>query len=406
MAGAGGAPGAGGRREGSAAAQAAVAAPPAGETNCLGPDPARLTVERVDNPGRAPRPEDIVFGATFADRLLAVEWTAEGGWGAPALRRFEDLRIHPAAPGLHYGVSCFEGMKAFYGADGRGRLFRPDLNMARFQTSCERLQLPAFDEDGLLECIKALLRSERAFLPRGDGYSLYIRPWAMGTARNLGVKASNQAFMGVILSPVGPYFNEGLVPVKLLVNETVARAWPGGVGAHKLAGNYAPTMAIQTEAQQEHGCHQVLYTFDPQDGQGARIAEAGAMNVMVVLEKEGGGLELATPPLDGTILPGVSRRSVLELAKSWGDLDVRERPISVNELAQASRDGRLREIFTCGTAALVQPVEMLHRESNGEVITPRLSGVEPESLTSRVYKVLSDIQYYRVPYHGWSVPFE
>ena len=366
---------------------------------------ARLTVDRVESPGRSPAPRDIVFGHSFADRLLAVEWSQEGGWGAPALRRFDDLRIHPAAPALHYGISCFEGMKAFYGADGRGRLFRPQLNLARFQTSCARVQLPEFDEDGLLECLKALLRSERAWLPRGDGFSLYIRPWAMGTARNLGVKASSEAFLGVIMSPVGPYFNAGLVPVTLLVNETMVRAWPGGVGNHKLAGNYAPTMSAQADAQR-HGAHQVLYTFDAQDGQGACIAEAGAMNVMVVLDKPGGGMELATPPLDGTILPGVNRRSILELADNWEDVDVVERPIPMDELARAGREGRLREIFCCGTAALVQPVGQLLREANGEVIAPRMNGTEPNALTLRCHKVLSDIQYYRLPHRDWSVPFE
>ncbi len=268
------------------------------------------------------------------------------------------------------------------------------------------MQLPEFDEEGLLECLKALLRSERAFLPRGEGFSLYIRPWAMGTSRNLGVKASSEAFMGVILSPVGPYFNDGLVPVKLLVNETMVRAWPGGVGSHKLAGNYAPTMSIQADAQHRYGAHQVLYTFDAQDGQGACIAEVGAMNVMIVLEKPGGGVELASPPLDGTILPGVNRRSILELADNWEDVDVVERQISVNELAHAAREGRLREIFCCGTAALVQPVGQLLREADGDVMVPKMNGTEPDSLTVRVHKVLSDIQYYRLPYEDWSVPFE
>ena len=150
----------------------------------------------------------------------------------------------------------------------------------------------------------------------------------------------------------------------------------------------------------------MLYTFEAQDDRGACIAEAGAMNIMVVLEKGGGGVELVTPPLDGTILPGVKRRSVLDIAENWEDVEVRERPISMDELSRAGREGGLREIFTCGTATLVQPVGELLREANGEVIAPRLNGTEPDSLTVRVYNVLSDIQYFRMPYKGWSVPFE
>jgi len=258
--------------------------------------------------------EELLFGKTFTDHLLEIDWDSENGWSAPQIIPFDDLKIHPAASSLHYGLQCFEGMKAYVDDNSDVRLFRPDKNMERMNTSCERLFLPNFDGEELTECIKELIKVDRSWIPEGEGYSLYIRPTAISTHPYLGVTKPENAKVFVILSPVGPYYPSGFAPVKLFADNRNVRAWPGGIGYAKAGGNYAPTIGPQTEAA-EKGYSQVLWLFGEDD----QVTEVGTMNMFTFWINEEGEKELVTAPLDGTILPGVTRDSILQLAREWGE---------------------------------------------------------------------------------------
>ncbi len=317
-----------------------------------------LRITHTTTPQPLPTLEDLRFGQTFTDHMFMARHVAGRGWEAPEIVPFGAIPLHPAAQVLHYGVSCFEGMKAFKGVDGRGRLFRPELNMQRLQRSARRLLLADFDTHELLECLKALLRVDARWLPDRLGYSMYIRPYMFSTGRSLGVARSNECALNIIMSPVGPYFKTGLRPVTLFLDEQHVRAWPGGVGQYKIGGNYAPTLLpqvnwsdwvvvfphaspsaspiTQEQANRGSGTPQVVYTIAPAHAQhrdDALLSESGAMNFFVLMEKpSGGGMELVTPPLDGTILPGVTRDSILQLTKQWGEFAVSERPLSIREI--------------------------------------------------------------------------
>ncbi|BDA47474.1 Branched-chain-amino-acid aminotransferase, cytosolic [Coccomyxa sp. Obi] len=353
--------------------------------------------------------EDIKFGQRFTDHLFIAEHTEGAGWGRPQIRPFsQGITVHPAAQVLHYGMCCFEGMKAYLGVDGRGRLFRPDLNMERMYRSSRRLMLADYDPDELLECLKELLRVDRQWLPEREGYSLYVRPFMFSTAHTLGVGRPTRSTIAITLSPVGPYFSTGLTPIQLFLDEQHVRAWPGGVGDCKVGSNYAPTILPQSEAFKKYGTPQVLYTLptgDRNDPESSVISESGAMNCFFFLDKaDGSGQALITPPLDGTILPGVTRDSILALARAWGDIEVSEAYLTIKELKQASQEGRLREIFGCGTACIVQPINGLIR-ANGEVIAAPFDADSETTMTARMTRALTDIQYARVP-SDWSVPFD
>ncbi|XP_068785443.1 branched-chain-amino-acid aminotransferase, mitochondrial-like isoform X3 [Struthio camelus] len=312
---------------------------------------AELQVELSARPKAKPDPGGLVFGKTFTDHMLTVEWTQASGWGRPHIRPFQELSLHPASSALHYAVELFEGMKAFRGVDDRIRLFRPELNMERMGRSAQRLCLPAFDGAELLECIRALVRLEQDWVPRADTASLYIRPALVGTEPSLGVAPPSRALLFVILCPVGPYFPGGqLSPVALLADPRHARAWPGGTGHCKIGSNYGPTVAAQRAAAAQ-GCQQVLWLH----GRRRLLTEVGTMNLFLLWRRRG-ELELVTPPLDGLILPGVTRQSLLELGRSWGEFEVREAPVPMAALLEALERGRLREMFGAGTACLVCPV--------------------------------------------------
>lgn len=349
----------------------------------------------------SPRPrnaQDLKFGTVFTDHMFTVEHVAGEGWSRPRIGPFQNIPVHPAAPVLHYGMCCFEGMKAYVDAAGRVRLFRPEMNMARLARSAARLELAPFDQGEMLACLKAFLRVDAAWVPRREGHSLYLRPFAFSTSHTLGVAKSTRTMLSVIASPVGPYFPSGLVPIPLFVDEVNRRAWPGGVGHAKVGANYAPTIAPQVAAAGRYGTPQVVYTFaapdaDPED---AVFEECGAMNVMFLLDDGAGGRELVTPPLKGTILPGVTRDSILALTREAGEVRVAERDLSIRELREAAAAGRLIEAFGCGTACIVQPIASFVR-ANGDV----MKTVGDGSFTNNIFKTLSDIQYGRVE-HPWS----
>ncbi len=389
-------------RPAAAAAAAAAAAPRAlfSSTPAARIDHTRIQTTRTTAPADKVPNAELAFGKTFTDHMLEIDWTKEGGWAAPKISPMGDLAIHPAASSLHYGLQCFEGMKAYVDGEGGVRLFRPDKNMQRLNTSCERLFLPTFDGEELTECIKELIRVDRDWIPEGEGFSLYIRPTAVSTHPYLGVCAAEAAKIFVILSPVGPYYPEGFAPVKLFADNKNVRAWPGGIGYAKAGGNYAPTIGPQTDVA-EKGYSQVLWLFGENDD----ITEVGTMNMFTLWINEDGEKELITAPLgDGTILPGVTRDSILEMARGWGEFKVSERKYTMPELAKAIDEDRVIECFGSGTAAVVSPIELIHYQ--GKDYQVPLSATNPDQpagdLTQRVWDTIVEIQYGKVE-HEWSV---
>lgn len=380
-----------------------------------GIDASALRVVRTRKPAKRPANETLVFGRTFTDHMLSIPWSesptadavkaaggAEGavsGWETPQIHPFADISLHPAASVLHYGLACFEGLKAYKDAKGAIRLFRPDMNMARFRRSCERLALPSFDEKQLLECIKHFVRLEHDWVPDQRGYSLYLRPTAISTQPSLGVTPPKSSLIFVIASPVGPYYKNGFSAVSLHATTEHVRAWPGGVGNLKLAANYAPCIYPQ-QVVSKLGYDQNLWLLGPEQ----RITEVGTMNLFVHWINEDNELELITAPLDGTILPGVTRDSILEIARKWGEFKVSEKTFTMPQLERAIKEGRVKEIFGSGTAAIVSPVKTI--SVDGRDIAIPLDPKDPKSqagpLTTRIFNTMMDIQYGIVP-SEWSV---
>lgn len=368
-------------------------------------DASKLQIERTTSPKAKLPKEELAFGATFTDHMLEVDWDDQNGWHAPRILPYGDFRIDPAASVFHYGIECFEGMKAYVDADDRIRMFRPDCNMARMNDSMTRLFMPNFDSDAYIACMQELLKLEKDWIPRGEGYSLYMRPTAIGTHPYIGVGPTKRAKLYTILSPVGPYYPSGFAPVKLLADDKYVRAWPGGTGNTKVGGNYGPTILPQMEAA-EKGYTQVLWLFGGPGPENHTITEVGTMNLFFLWEKkDGGGLELVTAPLErGDILPGVTRRSVLELVREWGEVQVSERDCTMAEVISACEDGRMIESFGTGTAAVLCPVEEVNY--NGRVLSmPLKAGGKSGELCQKLWDAIRDIQYGMVD-HDWSVVVE
>ena len=291
-------------------------------------------------------------------------------------------------------------MKAYKSLkDGSIRLFRPDMNMKRLQSSMERLQMPGadFDHQQLIDCIAELVRLDQRWIPEGEGYSLYLRPTVIATHKFLGLAAPTSVLLYVITSPVGPYYKSGFKPVRLTADTPYVRAWVGGTGYAKVGGNYAPTMKAQSEAASE-GYAQVLWLFE-ENGEDT-ITEVGAMNVFFCFaDRETGLPELVTAPLDrGDILPGVTRDSILHLARSWGNIKVSERFATMREVIEAVDEGRLLEAFGAGTAAVVTPISCV--KYRGKDIEIPATG----EITQRVWDEVTSIQYgVKEGPPGWSV---
>ncbi|XP_072889547.1 branched-chain-amino-acid aminotransferase, mitochondrial [Hemitrygon akajei] len=349
---------------------------------------ADLQIELTKQPKEKPDSSNLVFGKSFSDHMLMVEWDVVKGWGKPHIKPLQNLSFHPASSVLHYSIELFEGMKAFRGVDNKIRMFRPDLNMVRMHRSAVRACLPEFDKGELLECIRKLIEVDREWVPYSDTASLYIRPTFIGTEPSLGVARANHALLFVIVGPVGPYFSTGTFsPVSLLADPQFVRAWKGGVGDCKLGGNYGPTIYVQNEAS-KHGCQQVLWLY----GDKHEITEVGTMNILIYWKNEQGEMELLTPPLDGTILPGVTRQSLLDLARQWGEFKVSERGMTMNELVKGLQENRVKEIFGAGTACVVCPVDRILYLGQNYHIPTMENGPE---VAKRFLKELTDIQYGR-----------
>lgn len=336
-----------------------------------------------------PDPSKLLFGHHFSDHWLTVEWTQAGGWGKPVIRPLENLSIHPGAKCLHYATELFEGMKAYRCVDDKIRMFRPMENMKRMKSTAERAYLPDFDGNELVKCIKKLIQVDHEWVPHSTKSSLYVRPTFIGTEPTLGVTKSASALLYVLIGPVGPYYPTGMNPVTLMADPKFVRAWPGGCGNFKMGSNYGPTIAVSSEAE-KRGCQQVLWLF----GENNYLTEVGAMNLFAFWVNEQGEKELVTHPLDGLVLPGITRKSLLELARQWGEFKVTERPYTMAEITKALNENRLLEMFGAGTACVVSPVkEILYIDEMLNI--PTMSKGAP--ITMRFFNELTDIQYGRTP---------
>jgi len=375
--------------------------PMTGELTSL-PDIEPNRLEVIDNPNPRPPPpsSSLVFGKVFTDHMLTIPWSEEHGWDAPKIVPYGPLAFEPSCTVFHYAQTLFEGMKAYRNEEGKVTLFRPNMNMKRMVTSAQRLALPTFNGDALLELIKTLIRKDKHWIPQEPGHSLYVRPTLIGTQKAIGVGPPNEALLFVICSPVGPYYPQGFKPVALYGTTEYTRAAPGGTGGFKLGANYAPGVVPQKEAA-EKGYAQNLWLHGPEH----YLTEVGTMNMFIVFKTADGKTELVTPPLDGMILPGVTRDSVLRLAREKidglpNDLIVNERPVTMSEVKEASRNGRLVELFGAGTAVVISPVDRIGYIGEDILIPTGPDGMGPISRV--VWKELIGRQVGSIP-SDWSV---
>ena len=305
-----------------------------------------ITITKAASLKPKPDPASLGFGTLFTDHMFNLDYNPEKGWHNPRIEPYGPITMDPSTMVLHYGQGVFEGLKAYHTAGGTIQLFRPQENMKRLNNSCRLLCIPEFDEDFMLEALKTLLRVERDWVPTAPETSLYIRPTILAMDPFLGVRASHTYRFFIILSPVGAYYAEGFNPVKIMVTREHVRAVRGGVGEAKTLGNYAASLLAGDKAHQA-GYTQVLWL----DGVEQKyIEEVGSMNIFFII-----GDELITPALNGSILPGITRDSVLTLGKAWG-LKVSEKQITIDDLMAAHAAGHLKEIFGSGTAAVISPV--------------------------------------------------
>ncbi|RBP13756.1 branched-chain amino acid aminotransferase [Roseiarcus fermentans] len=337
---------------------------------------------------RATLLEDPGFGRVFTDHMATIRWTQDEGWRDAEIRPREPFLIDPAAAVLHYAQEIFEGLKAYRLSDGGVALFRPEQNARRFQASAERLAMPALPEAAFLKSIEELIEADVAWVPGGDG-SLYLRPFMFAAEPFLGVRPAAEYWYVVIASPVGAYFKGGKKAVTVWLSDDYTRAAPGGTGAAKCGGNYAASLVAQAEAM-KHGCDQVVF-LDAAERK--YVEELGGMNVFLVYEDG----SLQTPPLGGTILPGVTRDAIITLAKAEGRA-VREERFSFAQWKADAEAGKIRESFACGTAAVVTPIGEIKAAEGGFVIGNGGGGAVAEALRAK----LVGIQRGDVPdTHGW-----
>ena len=351
-----------------------------------------IRIELTKEPKAKPADESkLGFGTIFTDHMFIMNYDEGQGWHDPRIVPYQDLSLSPAAMCLHYGQSVFEGMKAYRAVDGRILMFRPDRNMARLNVSNERLCIPQIDEAFCTEAIAKLVSVEKDWIPHSEGTSLYIRPFIIGIDPHVGVHPAAHLLFIVILSPVGAYYPEGLNPVKIYVEKNYVRAVRGGMGYTKTAGNYAASLKAQDEAEKQKYT-QVLWL----DGiERKYIEEVGTMNVFFKIDGE-----VVTPALQGSILSGVTRMSCIDILRSWG-MKVTERAISIDELAEAARAGKLEEAFGSGTAAVISPIGEL--KWGDEIMTINNGEIGPVS--QKLYDTLTDIQWGRIPDpFGWITP--
>lgn len=337
-----------------------------------------ITIEQTTQPKTKPAVADLGFGKHFTDHMLILDYTEGKGWHDARIVPYQPLALAPSAMVLHYGQTVFEGLKAYRTAENEILLFRADQNFARLNRSSARLCIPAIDEELALEALKQLIRVDQEWVPSAPGTSLYIRPFIIATQPYLGVSPSTSYQFIIIMSPVSSYYKEGINPVKILVEEQYVRAVAGGTGEAKTAGNYASSLKGQEEASKV-GYAQTLWL----DGVEKKyVEEVGSMNVFFKI-----GGKVVTPALNGSILAGITRDSILHVLRHDG-VEVEERRISIDEIVEAHENGMLEEAWGTGTAAVISPIgEFLY---NGQVIV--VNGGETGKLTRSLYDRLTGIQ--------------
>jgi branched-chain amino acid aminotransferase len=349
-----------------------------------------IRIQKTTTKKERPKDKDLTFGTVFTDHMFVVEFEEEKGWYDPRVEPYGTLPLDPATAVLHYGQSLFEGLKAFRGQDGKVRLFRPDKHVARLNRTAQRMCIPTLDPDLILKSWTTLVDVDRAWVPSAVGTSLYIRPTVIASEPFLGVRPAREYLYYVILSPVGPYYPEGLAPTKIKVIDNYVRAVAGGLGEAKTSANYAASLFAAEEAKHE-GFTQVLWL----DGvEHKYVEEVGTSNIMLRI-----GDEVITPPLAGTILAGVTRDTALALLRSWG-VRVSERAITIDEVVAAADNGTLREVWATGTAAVISPVGELAYQGRRLVV----NGGRIGDLAQKLYDTIVAIQYGAAPDpHGWTV---
>ena len=352
-----------------------------------------IKITLTKTPKEKPADNTLVFGHTFTDHMFMMDWDAQQGWHDAQILPYGPIPLDPSCNCLHYGQETFEGMKAYRSDNGEILLFRPEENFARLNRSNARLAMPQIDEEFALKALKKLIAIDHEWVPKSPDTSLYIRPFVIATEPSLGAHTSTKYKFMIIMSPVGAYYASGLAPVKIYVETEYVRAVKGGTGFAKTGGNYAASMKAQDVAA-EKGFSQVLWL----DGVERKyIEEVGAMNVFFVVDNE-----VITPALLGSILPGITRKSVIELLKSWG-YKVTERRITAQELVEAYKAGKFTEMFGSGTAAVISPVGLLRYEDTDMV----LSGGQIGELSQKLYDELTGIQWGKNPDpFGWTQKVE
>ena len=347
-------------------------------------------VTRTLSPKQKPNPDTLEFGTTFTDHMFIMNYTEGKGWHDGRIVPYAPITLDPAAAVLHYAQEMFEGLKAYKTKDGKILLFRPDMNAKRTTRTNDRICIPALDEELFVEAIKAVVHADADWVPEKEGTSLYIRPFIIASEPFLGVRAAKEYLFMVILSPVGAYYKGGLTPTKIFVEDEYIRAAVGGTGYSKIGGNYVAGLKSQEKAH-DKGYSQVLWL----DGVERKyVEEIGTSNAFFVIDGE-----VITAPLAGTILPGITRDSVIHLLKDWG-VKVTEKRITIEEIYKAYDEGRLTEAFASGTAAVISPVGELCWMDKTIVLNDGKIG----GLSQKLYDVLSGIQLGKVQdKFGWTV---
>ena len=348
----------------------------------------KIEIVKTENPKTMPAEASLGFGKVFTDHMFLMDYTTEKGWHDARIVPFGRISLHPASTVLHYGAEIFEGLKVYRRADGGIQMFRPMENIRRMNRSAERMSLPLLDEADALEILKTFVNLEEKWVPKSFGTSLYLRPFMFGNDETLGVHAVHSATFMLIASPSGSYYAEGINPVKIMIENEDVRTVRGGTGYAKCGGNYAASTRAGARAAKK-GFSQVLWL----DGVERKyIEEVGAMNVMFKIDGK-----IVTPALTGSILPGITRMSCIEVLKQKG-YEVEERLFSVDELIDALQSGRLEEAWGCGTAAVVSPIGTLAYEDKEYSV----NGGKIGEVTQELYDTLTGIQWGKIsdPF-GW-----
>lgn len=353
----------------------------------------RFSVELTKNPKQKPDPDSLRFGTVFTDHMFVMDYDPENGWHDGKIVPYGPLALDPATVVFHYGQEMFEGLKAYKTKEGKVQLFRPDMNAKRTNNTNKRMCIPQIDEQMYIDAIKELVAVDKDWIPQKPDTALYIRPFIIGTDKFLGVAASNTYKFIIILSPVGPYYESGLAPTMIYVENEFVRSAPGGTGYAKIGGNYAAAMIAEQKAH-DMGYDQVLW-LDAKEGK--YVEEIGTSNAFFKIDGE-----LYTAPLEGTILPGITRDSMITVMKDWG-YKVNEVRFTIEDVFKAAEEGRLEEVFATGTAAVISPVGELYWNDRHIVINNNEIG----ELSQKLYDELYGIQTgEKADTRGWIVPVE